>query len=369
MRRSRVSLGGLVTALLAVALGGFVALFRMLSGPVHPIAPQAVTPPAVTAPSGQGAAWAVFFTRPEAPAAATLRGGPDAALAQAIIGAGRQVDVAAYDLNLWSIRDALLTVARRGVPVRVVAESDHLDRPEFQDLRAAGIPVVGDGREGLMHHKFVVIDGYEVWTGSMNFTLNGAYRNDNNLLRLRSTRLAEDYTAEFEEMFSGHHFGPDVGESTPYPQVSLNGRPVEVWFSPDDHPLTRLLDLVGRAQKQVLFLAFNFTDDALATRLVALHAQGVEVRGVFEARQVAYSQGNEYRRLREAGVPVRLDGNPHRMHHKVFIVDGRWVVTGSYNFTRSAEERNDENVLILDDPALAALYTAEFERVWALAQP
>jgi|AMFO01.1.fsa_nt_gi Phosphatidylserine/phosphatidylglycerophosphate/cardiolipin synthases and related enzymes len=203
----------------------------------------------------------------------------------------------------------------------------------------------------------------------MNFTLNGAYRNDNNLLRLRSTRLAEDYTAEFEEMFSGHHFGPDVGEDMPYPQVSLNGMTVEAWFSPDDHPLARLLDLVGQAQKQVLFPAFNFTDDALAARLVALHAQGIEVRGVFEAQQVAYSQGSEYRRLREAGLAVRLDGNPLHMHHKVFIVDGRWVVTGSYNFTRSAEERNDENLLILDSSALAALYTAEFERVWVLAHP
>jgi len=137
--------------LLAIALAGFVALFRMLSGPGNPTAPLAVTlPPAATSPSGEGAAWAVFFTRPEAPEAATLRGGPDAALARAITSAGRQVDVAAYDLNLWSIRDALLTVARRGVPVRVVAELDHLDRAEFQDLLAAGIPVVGDEREGLM---------------------------------------------------------------------------------------------------------------------------------------------------------------------------------------------------------------------------
>lgn len=368
MPRSRVAFGGLVSALLAVALAGFVALFRTLSAPVAPAPPLAVTLPA-TAPAGEDAAWAVFFTRPEDPAAATLRGGPDAALAQAIARAGRQVDLAAYDLNLWSIRDALLTVARQGVPVRVVAETDHLERPEFQDLRDAGIPIVGDGREGLMHHKFVVIDGYEVWTGSMNFTLNGAYRNNNNLLRLRSTRLAEDYTAEFEEMFTGHHFGSDVGGPTPYPQVNLNGMPVEVYFAPDDHPLARLLDLVAQAQRQVLFLAFNFTDDALADRLVALHKRGVEVRGVFEADQVAHSQGNDYRRLREAGLAVRLDGNPHQMHHKVFIVDGRWVVTGSYNFTRSAEERNDENLLILDSPALAARYAEEFERVWALAQP
>ena len=58
-------------------------------------------------------------------------------------------------------------------------------------------------------------------------------------------------------------------------------------------------------------------------------------------------------KLREAGLDVRLDGNPANMHHKVFIIDGHIVITGSYNFSRSAEERNDENTLIIHDPAIA----------------
>ncbi len=369
MRRTQNSLLAPISALVALELEGFVGLFHMLSGPGVQVTPQRVSSVSASPTGANAGAGTVVFTRPDRPEAASLRGGPDAALAAAIEGAGQQVDMAAYDFNLWSIRDALLSVAQRGVSVRVVAESDNLDRPEFQDLIEAGIPVVGDQRQGLMHHKFVVIDGYEVWTGSMNFTLNGAYRNDNNLLRLRSTRLAADYLAEFEEMFVEHHFGADVGALTPYPQVSLDGTPVEVYFSPDDHPLARLLALLDQAQHEVLFLAFNLTQDDLAERLIRLHEQGITVRGVFEAQQVAYSQGNDYRRLREAGLAVRLDGNPHNMHHKVFVIDGRWVVTGSYNFTRSAEERNDENMLVLDSPPLAAFFKKEFERVWEVASP
>ncbi len=113
------------------------------------------------------------------------------------------VDIAVLDLNLWSIRDALLEAYDRGVLVRMVVESDYLDTDEVQELKDAGIPVLGDRQEGLMHNKFVIIDRQEVWTGSMNFTISDTYQNNNNLQRIRSSRLAEDYTAEFEEMFTG----------------------------------------------------------------------------------------------------------------------------------------------------------------------
>ncbi len=82
---------------------------------------------------------------------------------------------------------------RRGLVVRMVADSDYLDGEEIQELVDAGIPVLGDRRESLLHHKFMLIDRQEVWTGSLNFTVNGAYRNDNNLVRLVSTELAQDY--------------------------------------------------------------------------------------------------------------------------------------------------------------------------------
>jgi phosphatidylserine/phosphatidylglycerophosphate/cardiolipin synthase-like enzyme len=65
---------------------------------------------------------------------------------------------------------------------------------------------------------------------------------------------------------------------------------------------------------------------------------------------------------------VRQDGNGGFLHHKVIIVDERYVITGSLNFSTRAEETNDENVIIIDNPDIARLYIEEFERVWALGK-
>ncbi len=310
----------------------------------------------------------VFFTDPDDPAASRYRGGPDEDLVEAISAARLSVDVAVMDLDLWSLRDALIEAHRRGVKVRMVVESDYLDTEEIQQIREAGIPLLGDRREGLMHDKFLVIDRLDVCTGSMNYTVSEAYRNNNNLVCIRSSRLAENYTAEFEEMFVDDLFGPGSPDNTPYPAFSVDGTRLEVYFSPDDGTASRLVELVGGAQQSVYFLAYSFTADDLADALMDRYQAGIEVAGVMEARQVESNIGSEYERLRAAGLDVRLDGNANNMHHKVFIIDGQVVVTGSYNFSRSAEERNDENTLVLHNPEIAAFFLDEFDRVYAQAQ-
>jgi phosphatidylserine/phosphatidylglycerophosphate/cardiolipin synthase-like enzyme len=310
----------------------------------------------------------VYFTQPGDPAMLGYRGGPDQHLADAIQAARLSVDLAVLDLDLWSLRDVLIDAHRRGVAVRLVVESDYLAGKEIQEIREAGIPVLGDRREGLMHNKFAVIDRAEVWTGSMNYTVSEAYRNNNNLIRLRSPRLAENYTAEFDEMFADDLFGPGSPANTPHPVFSVEGVQLEVFFSPDDGVTQQLVELVSRAEESVYFLAYSFTSDDLAGALIERHQSGVEVAGVMEARQVESNTGSEYERLRAEGIDVRLDGNPDNMHHKVLIIDGQIVVTGSFNFSRSAEERNDENTLVVHAPQLAALYLDEFEEVFSEAQ-
>ena len=154
------------------------------------------------------------------------------------------MDIAALQFDLWSLRDALIDAHRRGVVVRMVTDSDYLDEPETQELIQSGIPVLSDRWEGLMHNKFVVIDRQEVWTGSMNFTVNGAYRNNNHLMRIQSTRLAENYTTEFEEMFTQDLFGPGSPNHTPYPSLTINNIQIETYFSPDDQTEAGLLKLI-----------------------------------------------------------------------------------------------------------------------------
>ncbi len=310
----------------------------------------------------------VFFSSPDDPDAGSYRGGPDDALAEAIRNAEFSVDAAIYHLNLWSIRDALIAAHDVGVKVRVVAESDNLDEVEIQELQEAGIEILGDRRESLMHNKFVVIDGLDVWTGSMNFTVNGAYRNDNNLIHIRSTKLAENFTSEFEEMFVQDMFGDNAISRTPNPSFTLDGSLIETYFSPDDGTAAQIIDAIQNAETSIHFLAFSFTSDDIAQALIDAANDGVTVKGVFEESQYHSNTGTEYDNLLAAGLVVRLDGNDRNMHHKVFIIDGEIVVTGSYNFSRSAEERNDENTLLIYSSDIAARYLAEFERVFEKTQ-
>lgn len=318
--------------------------------------------------AGESNWYEVYFSEPDSPASSTLRGGPDSHLAEAIDQARLSVDIAMDSLDLWSIRDALLEAYRRGVAVRVVVESDGLNSEQVQDLIASGIQVVNDQGEGLMHNKFTIIDRREVFSGSMNYTLNGAYRSDNNLIRIQSADLAEDYLVEFEEMFLDHQFGSGSPSNTPRPFINVSGSPVEVYFSPDDATMERVIELVQGAQEKVFFLGYSFTDDDLAAALINAHNSGIEVQGVLDKAQALSNTGGEYQNLLESGIDVRLDGNPGSMHHKVIIIDGQVVVTGSYNFSKSAKTRNDENTLILHNPEMAGIYTIEFGRVWEMAE-
>jgi phosphatidylserine/phosphatidylglycerophosphate/cardiolipin synthase-like enzyme len=211
-----------------------------------------------------------------------------------------------------------------------------------------------------------VIDGVEVWTGSMNLTVGAAFHDDNNMVRVFSPEVAQDYTHEFVEMFEQDRFGALSLADTPQSRIAVGGVPLEVLFSPDDGVLDRILDLIDSAQDSIDLAAFSLTSDAVAERLVAAFARGVRVRGVVETTQ-ADGLGGEYESLRQAGLDVRLDGNPFNMHHKFLVIDHEIVLTGSYNFTMNAEERNDENVLVLHDPRIAGIYADEFARIFEMA--
>lgn len=310
----------------------------------------------------------VYFTEPDDPRSDSLRGGPDNDLADAIRSARVSVDAAIYNLDLWSIRDALLDAHKRGLSVRVVAETDYLDSPEMQALVKAGIGVRDDNSENLMHNKFVVIDRQVVWTGSMNYTISEAYRNNNNLLRLRSSQLAANYTTEFEEMFVEDRFGPFSPANTPFPSFILDGTRIDIFFSPEDGVQAHLVDLLMEAQESIFFMAFSFTADEIAGALLDRAKAGVTVQGVMESSQVASNIGGDFDKFTDAGLDVRLDGNRYTMHHKVLIIDRQIVVTGSYNFTASAENRNDENLLIFYSPDIASIFLQEFQRVFGAAQ-
>jgi phosphatidylserine/phosphatidylglycerophosphate/cardiolipin synthase-like enzyme len=339
--------------------------------------PTMASPPKVTTlevielPAGYGSrgAWfELYFTNPESPLASQLTGGPDGPLAGAIDAARLSVDIAIYSLSLNSVRDALLRAHDRGVRVRVVMESDNLERADPQRLIEAGIPVLGDRREGLMHNKFVVIDTSEVWMGSMNLTDSGAYEDNNEIMRIRSVKMAENYTKEFEEMFTDDAFGDRIIPQTPNPRVTIDGTPIDVYFSPDDNVQANFVDLVNNAQESIYFMAFSFTADPIGDAVRTRAQDDLIVSGVMDDDQINSNIGTEFDPFKQAGLDVLRDQNEGQMHHKTMIIDESIVIFGSYNFTNSAETRNDENMLVIYSEPIAAQFIKQFERVYAQTQ-
>jgi len=354
--------GDTVTQMLSEALGVDIDAMR---GEVSGIAGES-RQPAVQQSASSGAFYTVYFTDPSLYGDETTSGGIETNLIDLINSAQSSVDLAVFEFNLQDVADALITAHQRGVNVRIVYDNEHTeDDPQMDQMIKAGIPATPDDRSAFMHNKFFVFDHQLVWTGSWNVTINGTFRNNNNAIVIRSTKLAENYTAEFEEMFNGE-FGPTSPTNTPNPVFTLDGVQIESYFAPEDDPLAHLVETVSGATTSIHFMAFSFTEDSLGQAVLNRAQAGVEVAGIFE-RRGANTEYSECPAMLSARLDVRLDGNPYTFHHKVIIVDGSTVATGSFNFSANATESNDENVLIVHDASLAAQYESEFQRRMAEA--
>ena len=168
--------------------------------------------------------------------------------------ASTSIDIAAYDINLQSVTDALLAASLRGVQVRVVTDSDNLARSTVAQLRSVGIPVMGDERSALMHDKFIVVDGTIMFTGSWNPTDNDTWRNNNNLLRITAPPIVQNFVEEFAEMLQPAGFGPRSPATTPFASTTVEGVLVETYFSPEDGVAAHILGTLRGAQHSVYFI-------------------------------------------------------------------------------------------------------------------
>jgi phosphatidylserine/phosphatidylglycerophosphate/cardiolipin synthase-like enzyme len=369
--KKKSTLNRVVVMLVALFTGGGgvagATQYDWLRTAWHLLSDRLQQQPATQTPAGpetDTGAVHVYFTRPEQPP--EQPGDIAHAVTGYIDGTERTLDVAAFELDNRIITDALVRAVHRGVRVRLVTESNYIDESGVKALRTVGVPVVDDKRDSaLMHNKFMVFDRKAVWTGSMNFTENCAYRNNNNGVYIADPRLAENYATKFGWMFEQRKFGgaPTKTDRIPNPLVTLSdGTQVESYFSTNDHPAGHVADAVQLARKSVHFMAFSFTHEAIAKAMQERAAAGVEVSGVFEKTQTAAGH-SAFFRMHDARLSVFLDGNPRNMHHKVIVIDGEIVVVGSFNFSESADKSNDENLLIIYNRAVAGRFEEEFQKV------
>jgi phosphatidylserine/phosphatidylglycerophosphate/cardiolipin synthase-like enzyme len=328
----------------------------------------------INVPQGFGAQksfWQVYFTAPTGSRdPKTYVGGIDTQLVAAINGVKSTLDIAAYQWDLQSVTDAVLAAKNRGVQVRMVIDDEFtIKDPDstINQLINAGIPTVSDQRSAFMHDKFMILDSTTVWTGSWNYTINDTYRNNNNALVLRSQKVVQDYQTEFNEMFINKKFGPTSPSNTPNVSFTQDGVPIQIYFASEDAVLPALIATVSSATKSIRFMNFSFTDFDTAKAIIDRAKVGVAAQGIFETTG-SETQASELRTLFCAGINARQDGNPFILHHKVFIIDDATVITGSFNISSNATKSNDENLVIITDPDLAAQYVAEFDRRWKEAK-
>ncbi len=319
-----------------------------------------------------GPNWQLYFNEPdEGSERAEYANGLDEVLAAAIDGAAATLDIAAFELNSDALRDAIAAAHERGLVVRILTDDDHGLQDErdshLRDLLQADIQLHDDDRSGLMHNKFVIIDGQAVWTGSWNYTVNGSYRNNNNALVLESVAAAAAYQAEFDEMFERGEFGKRSRDGGTVTFAHDNGE-ISILFAPEADEISALRSEIARAQRSIRFMTFVFSLEALAEAMLLQAANAdVAIEGVFEKRNSTASW-SQLPALHCAGAAVRQDGNRYILHHKVIIIDDDTVITGSFNFSRSAAESNDENIVIIRNADIAALYLDEWRRIWDSAE-
>lgn len=303
------------------------------------------------------------------------------------------LDIAMYDFTNHAtesderntaIAEAVNSAHNRGVNVRFITDADVVNDilyttllPEIQILKAS--------HAGIMHHKFIVTD-YEsienswIVSGSTNPNYNNLTIDYNNLIAIQDQALAKAFHYEFNEMWGdtglipdllNSSFSSDKIDNTPH-HFSVNGKRIELYFSPSDHTTSRISEVIENAVSTVDFAMMAFTEDVLGNSIISAHNNQIEVRGIID--YVEYS-GSEYDKLLVAGVKVydyaNSDGtgwpDAATVHHKFAVMDAGTengiVITGSHNWTASAESKNDENTLIIHDKETSSLFLKEVKRI------
>jgi phosphatidylserine/phosphatidylglycerophosphate/cardiolipin synthase-like enzyme len=375
--RKQSELNRNISLIVTVAVLVLAAIFAFTGKDFLGLFSETETPlPASTPIAGSGGNWwTVYFTDPNTTNnPENLSGSIPEQLIALIDSAERSIHIAAFEFDLTPVAEALIAAHRRGVEVQWMTDDENgIDadeeegRGQFAMLEKAGIEVKDDGRSALMHNKFIIFDGQTVWTGSTNLTQNGNFRNNNNVIVIRSTKVAEMYEREFSEMWVDGEHGPKSPSTIELQSTRIDGTPVQVFFAAEDEVISHLIPMVQAAQKSIRFMAFSFTHDELGAAVLERAEAGVDVAGIFETRG-SETEFSELAPLFCAGVPVRQDGNPGTFHHKVFVIDDQIVITGSLNFSENANDSNDENVVVISNPDIAKLYLQEFERRWAEAK-
>ena len=279
--------------------------------------------------------------------------------------AHESIDIALYGWDVIpEIHNAILNAKSRGVKIRIVYDTSANNYyPETKEIVKIADKSATEGKQILMHNKFIIFDEKKVITGSMNFSeTDFSGFNSNCLFFINSVEIAHIYLEEFNQMINGkfHNAKASVTHKT----VLLGNTKVTPFFSPKDRIITtNVIPLVENAKTYIYIPTFILTHDELASSLIRAKQRGVDVKIIIDATNT-FASRSKVKLLRQAGIPVKVENYAGKVHSKSIIIDDRYIIAGSMNFTVSGETKNDENALIIDDERLARYYRGFFEYLW-----
>ncbi len=304
----------------------------------------------------------------------------DIELANFIDSASVSVIAHFYQINRQCVIDAFIRATKRlgSKNVKIITESKYYTSkkfvPFYAQLEAAGIVIVTDMSDGSKgsgecHNKFCVVDSKKVWTGSYNTTDNNTVKDHNNALILDSTDAAAIYTEEFSTMYDQLSFGSKKSPVRSKHKFSIDSVEVEIYFSPADDVNGIIAQYIRNAMTTISFVIFAFTDDNIEDALITRHKAGVLVRGMCDDLSAGGKSSGFYT-LMNHDMNIKKDSNPRsQLHHKFIAFDhesdtNAVVITGSHNYTKAANTKNDENIVIIHDKYYAQLYFNEFAKLY-----
>lgn len=282
------------------------------------------------------------------------------------------LEIFIYNINDPDIVSAINAADASGVTVRLIA-GDSVNASAYNDLSLGTDKKKSPSGSdySLMHNKILIIDANSsdpskpvLLTGSLNFTTENITTYSNNITIIQDQSLAKAYLIEFEEMWNGT-FGQYKSNNTPH-EFNINGKRVELYFSPSDGTNDVIANTLNSAENNINFAVYVFTRTDLAYKIQdKVFLNGVDVRGILN--EISSGGQTTYDLLKDAMEnKLILTTQSYTMHNKYAIVDHGYssadplVLTGSHNWTTSANTKNDENTLIIHDSTIANIYYQEF---------
>jgi len=273
------------------------------------------------------------------------------------------IDIAIYGYSsVPAIEQAIKNAQQRGVKIRLVHDMDSKGNNIYENTLnlAKLIQNTQSDRNSkeasfIMHNKFYIFDNKTVITGSANLShTDMSGYNSNAVVVINSEEAANIYRREFEQMYEGRFHSV---------KTSMN-KTSNIYFSPQDKTITNgVLPLIKGAKNYIYIPAFIVIENRIIEELISAKKRGIDVRIIADALNASAGH-SRVKDLRENGVPVKIENYAGKMHSKTMIIDDKYLLLGSMNFSYSGENRNDENFIILANPEAAKFYKSFFLYLW-----